>query len=137
RIDKSPEQHIVIIMTSNSEKNLPEAFLRRCVFYHIPFPPTHRLLEIVRAHFGEQSTYADRRLLEHFQLIRQAVRKKKPATAELIAWLRVLELNDFLDPNLDLSELSASQKQTLKMSYSVLAKTQEDLIAIESQIQSL
>ncbi|MEM6343347.1 MAG: MoxR family ATPase [Bacteroidota bacterium] len=134
RISRDPDHHIVIIMTSNSEKNLPEAFLRRCVFYHIPFPPPQRLLEIVRSHFGDHTAYADYQLIEHFQQIRQAVRKKKPATAELIAWLRVLELNDFLAPGLDLQNLSPSQKQSLRMSYSVLAKTQEDLKAIESQI---
>ncbi|MFK7926330.1 MAG: AAA family ATPase [Bacteroidia bacterium] len=134
RIGRHPDRRIVMIMTSNSEKNLPEAFLRRCVFYHIPFPPPQRLLEIVRSHFGDQTDYADYQLIEHFQQIRQAVRKKKPATAELIAWLRVLELNDFIAPGIDLQNLSSAQRQTLRMSYSVLAKSQEDLKAIESQI---
>ncbi len=135
RIGKAADQQIVMIMTSNSEKNLPEAFLRRCVFYHIPFPSQERLLEIVQSQLGPGTQYAMESLIDHFQKIRQAVRKKKPATAELLAWLRVLELHDFLQEGQDFQRLSTPQKQILKMSYSVLAKTREDLNEIEAQIK--
>lgn len=134
RIRKASEKQVVLIMTSNSEKNLPEAFLRRCVFYHIPFPSPVRLMEIVKSQLGPETPYANEQLLAHFNKIRKLVRKKKPATAELLAWLRVLELEDFLTTEIDLKQLSFDQKQILRMSYSVLAKTREDLAEIEAQL---
>lgn len=126
-------QRIVLVLTSNSEKHLPEAFLRRCVFYHIPFPDAEQLQRIVQVHFGEDTPYRDEALIEHFLHIRETVRKKKPATAELIAWLRILELADFVQSGIDLRRLSTTQRDHLRMSYSVLAKTQEDLRAIEAR----
>jgi len=126
-------QRIVLVLTSNSEKHLPEAFLRRCVFYHLPFPEAEQLRRIVQVHFGEDTHYSHEALIEHFLHIRETVRKKKPATAELIAWLRILELADFMRPGLDLQRLSAEQRAHLRLSYSVLAKTQEDLRAIEAR----
>jgi MoxR-like ATPase len=134
RISRGSGKHIVLILTSNSEKNLPEPFLRRCVFYHIPFPSHHRLIEIIKSQLGTETPYASDELLDHFARIRKIVRKKKPATAELLAWLRVLELQDFLKDGQELNHLSHQQRQTLKMSYSVLAKSQEDLKMIEREI---
>lgn len=85
----------VLILTSNSEKNLPEAFLRRCVFYHIPFPKPERLEQIVFQRLGE-SRLSNRALLSDALDLFAELRKpingliKKPATSELIAWLEVL-----------------------------------------------
>ena len=130
-IKKGEGQRIIVIMTSNSEKNLPEAFLRRCVFYHIPFPSHKQLLEIVNSQLGNKNGYSHDRLIRHFERIRAVVKKKKPATAELIAWLRILEIQGLLSDNLPLSKLDPKQKKLLKLSYSVLAKHKEDLQAIE------
>ena len=121
----------IIIMTSNSEKNLPAAFLRRCVFYHIPFPGKEQLLEIVRTQLGEDSQYADSALVNHFLKIREMVKKKRPATAELIAWLRMLESEQFLNQKKSLENLSDEQKKLLRFSYSVLAKDKDDLNILE------
>jgi MoxR-like ATPase len=129
KITKGESQRIIVIMTSNSEKNLPDAFLRRCVFYHIPFPGKEELFKIVQSHLGEDSEYAkDDELIKHFQKIREILTKKKPATAELIAWLRILELKNFiLDGKVDFDNLTTKQKKILMISYLVLAKTKEDL----------
>jgi MoxR-like ATPase len=129
KITKGESQRIIVIMTSNSEKNLPDAFLRRCVFYHIPFPGKEELFKIVQSHLGEDSEYAkDDELIKHFQKIREILTKKKPATAELIAWLRILELKNFiLDGKVDFDNLTTEQKKILMISYLVLAKTKEDL----------
>ena len=126
-ISMGKDQNLVVILTSNSEKALPEAFLRRCVFFHIPFPSKDLLLDIVRSRVGHDSPYADQNLVEHFAGIRKAVKRKAPATAELISWLKVLELHKFADSGIDFQALSDSQKDILRMSYSVLAKTHEDL----------
>ncbi len=90
-----PEMRPVLVLTSNSEKNLPEAFLRRCVFYDIPFPDRERLTRIVRSRLGE-AIVGDRRLLDDafdvFDLLHQRSSGllKRPSTGELLAWLRVL-----------------------------------------------
>ncbi|MEM9723562.1 MAG: MoxR family ATPase [Bacteroidota bacterium] len=141
RIQKGPEQQIVVVMTSNSEKNLPEAFLRRVIFYHIDFPKTKQLIRIVNAHLnaGKDASDTDPRkqqniqqLVRHFEQIRGVVRKKKPATAELIAWIRILEMQGILQKDLDINALSRESEtwKLLERSYSILAKTQVDLQAI-------
>ena len=107
-------------MTSNSEKNLPDAFLRRCIFYHIPFPDETKLLNIALSHLGTESPYADERLIKTFLEIRNLLPKKKPATAELIAWLKMLETKDYLQKS------SAEQSKIMRISYSILAKTFDD-----------
>lgn len=85
----------VIIITSNSEKSLPDAFLRRCIFYNIPFPTRQRLNEIVLSHMaslkdGRQLWLTD--ALDFFDKLREPNRglDKKPATAELLDWLKCL-----------------------------------------------
>lgn len=133
RIDIGTEFRPIVIMTSNSEKNLPEAFLRRCIFYHIPFPSKDQLIEIVKNHLGEASLYADGILVNHFLRVREAVKKKKPATAELIAWLRMLELESFLKDSIDFYNLDSAQQKLLSYSYSILAKDKEDLKTLESK----
>lgn len=132
RINKGSTERIIVIMTSNSEKNLPEPFLRRCVFYHIPFPNRSQLVEIAASQLGGDSSYTDEKLIGHFQKLRELVKKKKPATAELISWLRILELQDFLEGDLDMRILNSRQKKILRLSYSVLAKNKEDLARIQS-----
>lgn len=124
------DQQIVVILTSNSEKGLPEAFLRRCVFFHIPFPEKEQLLQIVRARIGQGSDYSNEVLIQHFLAVRDKVKRKPPATAELIAWLHILELHHFMDQKVDFNQLNNNQKDILRISYSVLAKTQEDLADI-------
>ncbi len=85
----------VLVLTSNSEKNLPEAFLRRCVFYHLPFPNRDRLTRIVSARLGEAIT-GNRDLLNDALEIFDELRKpttglvKKPSTGEFLGWLRLV-----------------------------------------------
>lgn len=122
-----------VIMTSNSEKSLPDAFLRRCIFLHIEFPGPDLLLDIVRTKLGDDSKYADSAFIEHFMDIRDAVKKKKPATAELIAWVRMLEMEDFMEKEIDFYKLSERQKHLLRFSYGILAKNKDDLAILEKE----
>lgn len=116
----------ILILTSNSERDLPDAFLRRCVFYHIEFPDKddQRLRQIVAKRLTlHSSRFNDQMLthaLRHFIEIRQLHLQKQPTTAELLGWLRVLETNriDVADPK---------QKPALALSYSVLVKNKDDL----------
>lgn len=123
----------IVLMTSNSEKNLPEAFLRRCVFYHIPFPDKAMLKRIITTHMGEKSAYTDDAFVKHFMDVREVARKKKPATAELIGWLRMLEMENFVNGSINFKDLSDGQKELLKFSYSILAKNKEDLAILEKE----
>ncbi|MEM6967725.1 MAG: MoxR family ATPase [Bacteroidota bacterium] len=128
--DKRP----VIIMTSNSEKNLPDAFLRRVVYYHIDFPNASTLLQILENKTEGFSTDHLHSIIKHFEGIRKhrtIKLKKNPATAELIFWAMLLKKMGF-DPSKleDYKSMSESEKEQLFTSYSVLAKTKEDLSAL-------
>jgi MoxR-like ATPase len=85
----------IVVMTSNSEKNLAEAFLRRCIFYNIPFPSEERLQTIVHRRLGEQFLSGqhldDALALFHRLRDRASGLGKKPSTGELLDWLQVLE----------------------------------------------
>ena len=115
-------------MTSNSEKNLPDAFLRRCVFYNIPFPKPNLLLEIAQSQLGNDTKFtADllTELIQKFNEIRKQAVRKPPATAELIAWLRILEMQGFMEKGAE------GRKDQLLNNLAILVKTQEDLEAIK------
>jgi MoxR-like ATPase len=130
-VQRGNDQRIVIVLTSNSEKNLPDAFLRRCVFYHIPFPSDQQLLQIAKAQLGDATAYTDKlleELIAKFGLIRQRAVRKPPATAELIAWLRILELNRIFDlPD-------AEKQKQMRDNLLILVKTKEDLDAVKGML---
>ena len=85
------KQRPIVIITSNAEKELPDAFLRRCVFHYIEFPDEDQMREIVKVHLGD----LDRRLLDQAVAAFYWIRglrdiEKKPSTSELVDWLRAL-----------------------------------------------
>lgn len=81
----------VVIITSNAEKELPDAFLRRCVFHYIEFPDPALMEEIVRVHFPDLEEELLNQVLEPFYRIRQLPSiKKKPSTSEIIDWILAL-----------------------------------------------
>lgn len=81
----------VVIITSNAEKELPDAFLRRCVFHYIEFPDQELMAEIVRVHFPDLDDALLTQVLEAFYKIRQLPQiKKKPSTSEIIDWIQAL-----------------------------------------------
>ncbi|MFY0630911.1 MAG: MoxR family ATPase [Flavobacteriaceae bacterium] len=131
----------IVIMTSNSEKNLPDAFLRRCIFYHLSFPNTEELLAILKARLTSNFFNSNEleQLLDHFQALRSKyIKRKKPATAELLSWLQIMEQLNFknLENINDFEKLSKEQKELLLISYSVLAKTSEDYNDLKHKLGS-
>ena len=84
-------QRPVVIITSNAEKELPDAFLRRCVFHYIEFPDRAQMEQIVRVHFGDLEQDLLTQALEAFYWVR-GLRdiEKRPSTSELVDWLRAL-----------------------------------------------
>jgi MoxR-like ATPase len=85
----------VIIITSNNEKELPDAFLRRCFFHYIRFPDRETMERIVAAHYPDIKSELAREALNVFFKIRELPGlKKKPATSELLDWLKLLMIED-------------------------------------------
>lgn len=83
----------VVIITSNAEKELPDAFLRRCIFHYIDFPEEEKMREIIRVHYGD----IDRRLVDEAMKAFYDIRHmndimKKPSTSELLDWIQALQI---------------------------------------------
>lgn len=83
----------IVIITSNAEKELPDAFLRRCIFHYIDFPSQELMEEIVRVHFPDVEDNLLKNAMEVFYSIRR-IRdiRKKPSTSELIDWVNALQI---------------------------------------------
>lgn len=125
-IAADPAMRPIIIITSNSEKNLPDAFLRRCVYYNIPFPEKEQLREIILAHmpvFRDRGSQWLNQVVDFFLRLRNPNwgLDKRPATAELLNWLSYLRARE-VDRSTDLREQSA----LVSTSLSTLFKSADD-----------
>ena len=111
----------VVIITSNAEKELPDAFLRRCIFHFIDFPDEKLMREIIKVHFDHLEERLVKQALEVFYGIRERKDiQKKPSTSELIDWIRVLSMGGMDTKHLE------------KIPYAgVLLKKNEDLEAVK------
>lgn len=89
----------IVIITSNAEKELPDAFLRRCIFHYITFPDKNLMSQIVNAHFENLEEHLLEQAMKTFYWIRD-IRdiRKKPSTSEFIDWIRALMLGG-IDPD--------------------------------------
>lgn len=84
----------IVIITSNAEKELPDAFLRRCIFHYIEFPNAEKMEEIVKVHYGDIENKLLTQAMEAFYWIREMKEiQKKPSTSELLDWLQALMLS--------------------------------------------
>src|SRR6056300_1569798 len=94
---KAVERPLVII-TSNNEKELPDAFLRRCFFHYISFPDATTMSQIINVHYPDIKDRLVRNALASFYEVREVPGlKKKPSTSELLDWLKLL-MNEDIDP---------------------------------------
>ena len=85
----------IVIITSNNEKELPDAFLRRCFFHYIKFPDRETMTEIIQVHFPDIKKLLVREALNVFYDVRDVPGlKKKPSTSELLDWLKLLMAED-------------------------------------------
>ncbi len=124
--ESQTEYRPIIIMTSNSEKNLPDAFMRRVVYFHIPFPGPEDLLAILNGKTSGLGKETLMTIIKHFMKIRAMKFRKMPSTAELIYWVFFLQRLDFSFNKLG-GGLNLDERDKLLMSYSILAKNKEDL----------
>ncbi len=87
------QERPVVIITSNAEKELPDAFLRRCIFHYISFPDAEMMNRIIRAHYPDLSNQlADQVLQAFYRLRRMPELQKKPSTSELLDWIQALQI---------------------------------------------
>ena len=116
-------QRPIVIITSNNEKDLPDAFLRRCFFHYINFPDEKTLTDIVKVHYPNIKKNLLNYALNSFLNIRETPGlKKKPSTSELIDWLKLL-LADDLNPE----DLLKNKNNLLPPLYGALLKNEADV----------
>jgi len=114
----------IIIITSNNEKELPDAFLRRCFFHYINFPDKKTMAEIIKVHYPDLKKSLLNAALEVFFEVREVTGlKKKPSTSELIDWIKLLVADDI--------PLEALQNKSIKEAipplYGALLKNEQDV----------
>jgi MoxR-like ATPase len=118
----------VVIITSNNEKELPDAFLRRCFFHYIRFPDRETMEMIVQSHFPDIRRDLLREALNVFFEIREVNElKKKPATSELLDWLKLLTIEDMPPEALR----SSDAKTALPPLYGAMLKNEQDVHLFE------
>ena len=121
-------QRPIVIITSNNEKELPDAFLRRCFFHYINFPDAEEMQAIVDVHFPDiKKKLLDQALATFFDLREIPGLKKKPSTSELIDWLKLLLAED-ISPEV-LRE--AQQSKAIPPLHGALLKNEQDVHLFE------
>lgn len=118
----------IIIITSNNEKELPDAFLRRCFFHYIEFPSAQTMEKIVSVHYPNIKKQLVREAMDAFFDVRKIPGlKKKPSTSELIDWLKLLMADDIPDDILKDKNL----KNSIPPLYGALLKNEQDVHLLE------
>ena len=118
----------IVIITSNNEKELPDAFLRRCFFHFINFPDRETMLRIVDVHFpGIKKSLVDDALDGFFDVRKIPGLKKKPSTSELVDWLKLLLSDDIPDEILK----QRDPTKAIPPLYGALLKNEQDVHLLE------
>lgn len=117
----------IVIITSNNEKELPDAFLRRCFFHYIRFPDAETLERIVEVHYpGIKKTLLSNALTQFYEIRETPGLKKKPSTSEALDWIRLLVAED-VDP----ADLRGEAKNALPRLHGALLKNEQDVHLFE------
>ena len=118
----------IVVITSNNEKELPDAFLRRCFFHYIAFPDRETMQAIVDVHFPDIQKMLVKRALDIFYDIRDVPGlKKKPSTSELIDWLKLI-----LSEDMPLDVLQSSDvRKAIPPLHGALLKNEQDVMLFE------
>lgn len=125
------KQRPIVIITSNNEKELPDAFLRRCFFHYIQFPNPDEMQEIVNVHFPDlKKKLLDEALKAFFEIRDVPGLKKKPSTSELIDWLKLLVAEDIPPEALH----SKDDKAAIPPLYGALLKNEQDIHLFEKLV---
>ncbi len=118
------KQRPIVIITSNNEKDLPDAFLRRCFFHYINFPDVSTLEQIVKVHYPDIKKNLVNASISSFLSVRDTVGiKKKPSTSELLDWLKLILADDIEAQDL----VKKNNKNILPPLYGALLKNEADV----------
>jgi MoxR-like ATPase len=121
----------LVFITSNNEKELPDAFLRRCFFHYIKFPDAATMAQIVEVHFPKLKKELLAAALKNFYDVRNLPGlKKKPSTSELLDWLKLLVAEDVPTDVL----ASKDEKVTVPPLVGALLKNEQDLTLFEKLV---
>ncbi len=121
----------IILITSNNEKELPDAFLRRCFFHYIRFPDKETMEKIVRVHFpGLKSALLREALTAFFEVRETPGLRKKPSTSELLDWIKLLVAEDIPPEALR----SDDPKKTIPILHGALLKNEQDVHLFEQLV---
>ena len=121
------ENRPIVIITSNNEKELPDAFLRRCFFHYIQFPEMDTLRKIVEVHHpGIKESLLTTALTQFYEIREQQGLKKKPSTSEVLDWLKLLLAED-----MDAADLKKDGKSALPKLHGALLKNEQDVHLFE------
>ena len=122
------KQRPIVVITSNNEKELPDAFLRRCFFHYIQFPDRDTMADIVEVHHPKIKQDLVKEAMEIFFDVRKVPGlKKKPSTSELIDWLKLLMADDIPDEILTNRDTS----KAIPPLYGALVKNEQDVQLLE------
>ncbi|PKG99660.1 MoxR family ATPase [Paraglaciecola sp. MB-3u-78] len=125
------KQRPIVIITSNNEKELPDAFLRRCFFHYIQFPDADEMRQIVDVHFPEIKKILLNQALQSFFDLRDVPGlRKKPSTSELLDWLKLLVAEDIPAEALQ----NKDGKQSIPPLYGALLKNEQDIHLFEKLV---
>ncbi|MFT4807096.1 MAG: MoxR-like ATPase [Paraglaciecola sp.] len=125
------KQRPIVIITSNNEKELPDAFLRRCFFHYIQFPDAEEMRQIVDVHFPEIKKILLNQALQSFFDLRDVPGlRKKPSTSELLDWLKLLVAEDIPVEALQ----NKDGKQSIPPLYGALLKNEQDIHLFEKLV---
>lgn len=121
------EQRPIVIITSNNEKELPDAFLRRCFFHYIKFPEIETLEQIIEVHYpGIKKKLVSAALTQFYEVREVPGLKKKPSTSEALDWIRLLVADEF-EPE----DLRGDAKNMLPKLHGALLKNEQDVHLFE------
>ncbi|KIN60877.1 ATPase, AAA family protein [Sulfitobacter noctilucae] len=121
------ENRPIVIITSNNEKELPDAFLRRCFFHYIRFPEMDTLRKIVEVHHpGIKEKLLTTALTQFYEIREQQGLKKKPSTSEVLDWLKLLLAED-----MDAADLKGDGTSALPKLHGALLKNEQDVHLFE------
>ena len=120
-------QRPIVIITSNNEKELPDAFLRRCFFHYIRFPEMETLKQIVEVHHpGIKQQLLTTALTQFYEIREQQGLKKKPSTSEVLDWLKLLLAED-----MEAEDLAKDGPNALPKLHGALLKNEQDVHLFE------
>jgi len=135
-IIQNTEKPIVIIITSNNEKGLPDAFLRRCVFHHINFPGPDMLLDIVKIKMKTENPFFEVAIAMFLEMRNKKNINKPPATSELIDWISCLRERDLLNNDLqNWKNADAGYRKKIADTLGIIAKTKTDFDTLRKEIE--